>query len=58
MGGGAVAEGVGIRAVARVFAGDPNTVLQWLVDAADQRKAFSQSVLHTVRVTPSQLDEL
>src|SRR5262249_18744769 len=31
----ALAEGLGIRAVARVFAVDPNTVLQWLVEAAD-----------------------
>src|SRR6266705_2109476 len=28
---GALAEGLGIRAVARVFEVDPNTVLQWLV---------------------------
>jgi hypothetical protein len=28
---GALAEGLGIRAVARVFEGDANTVLQWLV---------------------------
>jgi hypothetical protein len=28
----ALAEGLGIRAVARVFEVDPNTVLQWLVD--------------------------
>ena len=30
----AVAEGLGIRAVARVFEVDSNTVLQWLVEAA------------------------
>jgi hypothetical protein len=28
---GALAEGLGIRAVARVFEVDPNTVLQWAV---------------------------
>jgi IS1 family transposase len=55
---GALAEGLGIRAVARVFEVDPNTVLQWLVEAADHLKAFSQSVLHNVRVTQVQLDEL
>ena len=55
---GALAEGLGIRAVARVFEVDPNTVLQWLVEAADHLKAFSQYVLHTVRVTQVQLDEL
>jgi hypothetical protein len=30
----ALAEGVGIRAVARIFETDPNTVLRWLVEAA------------------------
>src|SRR5438128_11093107 len=39
---GALAEGLGIRAVARVFEVDPNTVLQWLVETADHLKAFSQ----------------
>jgi IS1 family transposase len=55
---GALAEGLGIRAVARVFEVDPNTVLLWLVEAADHLKAFSQYVLHNVRVTQIQLDEL
>jgi IS1 family transposase len=55
---GALAEGLGIRAVARVFEVDPNTVLQWLVEAADHLQAFSQYFLHDVRVTQVQLDEL
>src|SRR5919197_1557571 len=55
---GALAEGLGLRAVARVFEVDPNTVLQWLVEAADHLKAFSQYFLHDVRVTQVQLDEL
>jgi len=55
---GALAEGLGIRAVARVFEVDPNTVLQWLVEVADHAAAFSQYVLHDVRVTQVQLDEL
>src|SRR5262245_43106500 len=38
----ALAEGLGIRAVAQVFEVDPNTVLAWLVEAADQAAAFSQ----------------
>src|SRR6266571_2693962 len=42
----ALAEGLGIRAVARVFEVDPNTVLQWLVEAADQLEAFSRYFLH------------
>jgi IS1 family transposase len=55
---GALAEGLGIRAVARVFEVDPNTVLQWLVEAAEQLQAFSQHFLHDLRVTQVQLDEL
>jgi len=53
-----LAEGLGIRAVARVFAVDPNTVLQWLVETADHLQAFSQYFLNDVRVTQVQLDEL
>jgi len=53
-----LAEGLGIRGTARVFAVDPNTVLQWLVEAAEQLQAFSRHVLHDVRVGQVQLDEL
>src|SRR4029434_11309604 len=53
-----LAEGLCIRGTARVFEVDPNTVLQWLVDAAEQLRAFSQHVLHDVRVQQVQLDEL
>src|SRR5207249_7714593 len=55
---GALAEGLGIRAVARVFEVDPSTVLAWLVDVAEHATAFSQYFLHDVRVTQVQLDEL
>jgi IS1 family transposase len=55
---GALAEGLGIRAVARVFGGDPNTVLAWLVDVAEHATAFSQYFLRDVHVTQVQLDEL
>jgi IS1 family transposase len=55
---GALAEGLGIRAVARVFAVDPNTVLQWLVEVADHATAFSQYFVRDVHVTQVQLDEL
>jgi transposase-like protein len=48
---GALAEGLGIRAVARVFEVDPNTVLQWVVEAADHLAAFSRCFLHDLRVT-------
>jgi IS1 family transposase len=53
-----LAEGLGIRGTARVFEVDPNTVLQWLVEAAEQLHAFSRHVLHDVRVRQVQLDEL
>jgi hypothetical protein len=55
---GALAEGLGIRAVARVFEVDPQTVLQWLVEAAAHLRIFSQYFLHDIRVTQVQLDEL
>jgi IS1 family transposase len=55
---GCLAEGVGIRGTARVFEVDPNTVLQWLVEAAEQLRAFSQPFLHDVQVQQVQLDEL
>jgi IS1 family transposase len=55
---GALAEGLGIRAVARVFEVDPNTVLAWLLEVADHAAAFSRYFVHDVRVTQVQLDEL
>src|SRR5262247_3521697 len=53
-----LAEGLGIRATARVFEVDPNTVLQWLMEAADQLQAFSRYFLCDVHVRQVQLDEL
>ena len=53
-----LAEGLGIRATARVFGVDPNTVLQWLVEAAEQLRAFSAHFLCKVHVNQLQLDEL
>jgi IS1 family transposase len=53
-----LAEGLGIRATARVFEVDPNTVLGWLVEAAEQLKAFSAYFLCDVHVRQLQLDEL
>jgi len=55
---GALAEGLGIRAVARVFEVDPNIVLQWLSEVADHTAAFSRYFLHDLRITQVQLDEL
>ena len=53
-----MAEGLGIRATARVFEVDPNTVLQWLVEAAEQLQAFTSYFLCDVHVQQLQLDEL
>jgi len=53
-----LAEGLGIRATARGFEVAPNTVLHWLVEAAEQLTAFSASFLCEVHVTQWQLDEL
>jgi hypothetical protein len=53
-----LAEGLGIRATARVFDVDANTVLQWLVEAAEQLRAFSRYFLCDVHVEQLQLDEL
>jgi len=52
------AEGLGIRATARVFEVDPDTGLQWLVAAAAQLQTFTSSFLCDMHVTQRQLDEL
>jgi IS1 family transposase len=41
-----------------VFEVDPNTVLGWLVEAAEQLRAFAQYFLHDLHLTQVQLDEL
>jgi hypothetical protein len=53
-----LAEGLGIRATARVFEVEANTVLHWLGEAAEQLRAFSAYVLCHVHVEQVQLDEL
>jgi IS1 family transposase len=53
-----LAEGLGIRGTARVFELDPNTVLQWLGEAAEQLKAFSAYFLHELPLDQVQLDDL
>ena len=53
-----LAEGLGIRGTARVFEIDPNTILSWLVEAAEQLTAFSAYFLHEVHINQVQLDEL
>ncbi len=54
----ALAEGLGIRAMARVFEVDPNTGLTWLVEAAEHLEACSRDFLHHVDVEQVQMDEL
>src|SRR2546430_3843641 len=51
-------QGLGIRGTARVFEVDPNTVRHWLVEAAEQLRAFAQHFLHDIRVHQVQLDEV
>jgi IS1 family transposase len=53
-----LAEGLGIRATARVFEVDANTVLHWLVEAAEHLRAFSAFFLCDLHVRQLQLDEL
>jgi IS1 family transposase len=54
----ALAEGLGICAVARVFETDPTTVLGWLVKAAEHLEAFSRRFLRDLDVEQVQMDEL
>ena len=53
-----LAEGLGIRATARVFEVAPPTVLHWLVEAAEQLRAFSAYFLCDLHLRQLQLDEL
>ena len=52
-----LAEGLGIRATARVFEVAPNTVLHWLGEAAEQLRAFSAYFLCDLHLEQLQLDE-
>ncbi len=52
-----LAEGLGIRGTARVFEIDANTVLNWLMEAAEQLKAFSAYFLNELHLNQLQLDE-
>src|SRR5262249_59381319 len=51
-------QGLGIRATARVFEVAPHTVLHWLVEAAEQLRAFSAYFLCTLHLEQLQLDEV
>jgi hypothetical protein len=54
----ALTEGRGIRAVARVFAVAPNTVLRGLGEAAEPLEGFARSLLHDMDVEQVQMDAL
>jgi transposase-like protein len=53
-----LAEGLGIRATARVFEVAPPTILRWLTEAAEQLRAFSAYVLCNLHLEQLQLDAL
>jgi IS1 family transposase len=53
-----LAEGLGIRATARVFEVAPTTVLQWLGEAAEQLRAFAAYFLCDLHLEQLQLDEV
>jgi IS1 family transposase/transposase-like protein len=54
----ALAEGLGIRATARVFDLDPNTVEAWLRQAGQQMTSVSHYLIHDLHLTQVQVDEL
>jgi len=54
----ALAEGVGIRAVGRIFEVEPETVLSWLVEAGYHLEAFNTYMTRHLEVKQVQLDEL
>ena len=53
-----LAAGLGIRATARGFEVEANTVLSWLVEAAEQLRAFSAYFLCDLHLAQLQLDEV
>jgi hypothetical protein len=53
-----LAEGLGIRATARVVEVEANTVLHWLVEAAEQLRTFCAYFLCDLHLEQLQLDEL
>lgn len=54
----ALAEGLDIRATARVFDLDPNTVERWLSQAAAHMETVSAYLIHDLELTQVQVDEL
>jgi hypothetical protein len=54
----ALAEGLDIRATARVFGVDPNTVQSWLHQAAVHLAAVTAYLRHDLQLSQVQVDEL
>ena len=54
----ALAEGLGIRGVSRVFGVEANTILSWLEEAAEHAEAVSNVLLRELQIEQVQLDEL
>jgi IS1 family transposase len=54
----ALAEGLGIRATGRVFELDPNTVEDWLRQAAGHMEMVSRYLIHDLHLSQVQVDEL
>jgi len=53
-----LAEGLGIRAVARIHGVKPDAVLEWLKKAGSHCQALSECMMRELNVTQVQLDEL
>ena len=53
-----LAEGLGIRAVARIHGVKPDTVLEWLKKAGQHCQALSECMMQDLNMTQVQLDEL
>lgn len=53
-----LAEGLGIRAVARIHGVDPNTVLDWLRKAGQHCERLSEYLMQELELSQVQLDEL
>lgn len=53
-----LAEGLGIRAVARIHGVEPDTVLDWLKKAGRHCRMLSEYMMQELNVTQVQMDEL
>ena len=53
-----LAEGLGVRAVARTHNGEPETVLAWLRKAGEHCARLSECMMQDLRLSQVQLDEL